>query len=131
MGTRSLTKFINENDKVVACVYRQYDGYPSGHGKDIEDCLGSRELVNSYSKPATQVNGIGCAAAMLVAAIKDGCGNVYLFPTDAENQEYTYTVYGVGSALHVKVEAYDVLLYAGPILGMPEAAEKALESLDD
>ena len=39
MGTRSLTRFIEvvENKKnPITCIYRQYDGYPSGHGKELD-----------------------------------------------------------------------------------------------
>lgn len=41
MGTRSITTIIDHQwDKPVRLVtmYRQYDGYPSGHGKEL--CYG-------------------------------------------------------------------------------------------
>ena len=31
MGTRSLT-YVYENEAPIICMYRQFDGYPSGHG---------------------------------------------------------------------------------------------------
>ena len=35
MGTRSLT-FVYEGDKPFVNMYRQFDGYPSGHGQELE-----------------------------------------------------------------------------------------------
>ena len=30
------------------CIYRQYDGYPSGHGHELAQFLGSKTLVNGF-----------------------------------------------------------------------------------
>lgn len=95
MGTRSLT-FVYDGRAKVMCLYRQFDGYPSGHGSDLAKFLESGTLVNGYStKGAPQFNGMGCLAAQLVAKLKDGVGNFYLYPTSTKDagQEYEYHVY--------------------------------------
>ena len=43
MGTRSITVVYDEyNDKPVVCMYRQFDGYPSGHGRELAEILKDR-----------------------------------------------------------------------------------------
>ena len=39
MGTRSLTFVYDEDGRKIINMYRQYDGYPSGHGKDLAESL--------------------------------------------------------------------------------------------
>ena len=39
MGTRSLTFVYNDNKKPIINLYRQYDGYPSGHGAELAEFL--------------------------------------------------------------------------------------------
>jgi hypothetical protein len=36
MGTRSLT-FVYDGDEPMINMYRQFDGYPSGHGSELAD----------------------------------------------------------------------------------------------
>jgi len=50
MGTRSLT-YIRESEKSAAflCIYRQFDGYPSGMGKDLYTILKGYKIVNGYT----------------------------------------------------------------------------------
>lgn len=98
MGTRSLT-FVYEGglqSQPVCCIYRQYDGYPKAHGADIKDCLGVKTLVNGFNDPTTQVNGMGCAAAMLIGHLKNGeCGGIYMYPTDSSDvgEEFIYRLF--------------------------------------
>ena len=40
MGTRSLT-FVYEGEKPIVNMYRQFDGYPSGHGAELAEFLNS------------------------------------------------------------------------------------------
>lgn len=100
MGTRSLTYVYNENQATktqrVLCMYRQCDGYPSGHGKELYSFLSSGKMVNGISPDdATVFNGSGCLAAQMVAYFKDGPGNIYLLPTHTSYsyQDYSYHVY--------------------------------------
>jgi hypothetical protein len=97
MGTRSLT-FVYEDNKKVMCMYRQFDGYPEGHGTELAQFLSSFDaVVNGLRLGETRkvANGMGCLAAQLVANFKDGAGGFYLYPTNTDDagQEYEYHVY--------------------------------------
>jgi len=95
MGTRSLT-FVYEENKPVVNMYRQFDGYPSGHGQELADFLLSGELVNGYSETKTlQFNGMGCLAAQLIVNFKKTVGGFYIYPVESNNcwQDYEYHVY--------------------------------------
>jgi hypothetical protein len=104
MGTRSLTfvydSYKDEDGKMVhrpiINLYRQYDGYPSGHGAEIAEFLAPLRVGNGISGDATNfANGMGCLAAQLVAHFKDGAGQFYLYPTDCVDcgQDYEYHIY--------------------------------------
>lgn len=98
MGTRSLTR-IFDNDKQIACIYRQHDGYPDGHGKDMADFIQSGTFVNGipFGIEGRLFNGIGCFAVQLVSYLKgDEAGGVYLYPADAKDrgEEYVYEIHG-------------------------------------
>jgi hypothetical protein len=104
MGTRSLTKVFNtykneKNNKQVKVtlvnMYRQYDGYPEGHGTELADFLKGGKVVNGIGVNDTNVfNGSGCLAAQMIAHFKDGAGGIYIEPITAKNcgQEYEYEV---------------------------------------
>ena len=107
MGTRSLTTFIAtwkdaktdkvKNDKIVT-MYRQFDGYPTGHGLELAEFLAQGKLVNGISAGEKQLvfNGMGCLAAQAVAHFKDGPGGIYLHRGGTTNcwEEYHYEVIG-------------------------------------
>jgi hypothetical protein len=95
MGTRSLT-FVYENNKPILNMYRQFDGYVSGHGQELAEFLMNGTLVNGYSKTdEIQFNGMGCLAAQLIVNFKKGVGGFYIYPVDCGDcwQEYEYHVY--------------------------------------
>jgi hypothetical protein len=73
MGTRSLTIFKDagqeELDGEIAVLYRQFDGYPDGHGADLLDCLGGKTVVNGYNSD-DQINGAGDMAIQVIAWLK-------------------------------------------------------------
>jgi hypothetical protein len=93
MGTRSLTKVYDEGE-IVLVMYRQMDGYPSGHGAELARFLDGLTIVNGIgiNTPAKAANGMGCLAAQIVAHFKDGIGGIYLMPADAGDEEYVYEV---------------------------------------
>lgn len=95
MGTRSLTS-IREDGKVLVNIYRQFDGYPSGHGQDLSRFLNSRTMANGISGNGRSVfNGPGCMAAQLIRHLKDDeAGNIYVDFADADGSgcDYVYTV---------------------------------------
>ena len=39
MGTSSLTYIYDSEGEIIIIMYRQYDGYLSGHGSDLADFL--------------------------------------------------------------------------------------------
>ena len=88
MGTRSTYRIIEQytDDKSqkimnqeICLVYRQFDGYPTGHPMETAEWLASGTVVNGYSKTdSLQFNGAGCLAAQLVAKYKEGVGGTYI-----------------------------------------------------
>jgi len=102
MGTRSLT-FVYEDtgdgQEPVMCMYRQYDGYPSGHGAELAEFLMPIELVNGYGDDAEVnkvANGMSCLAAQIIVHFKKSVGGFYLHaPVLGRDycQEYEYHVY--------------------------------------
>lgn len=95
MGTRSITRVIS-NGKPILTFYRQMDGYPSGHGKEMADFMAGITIINGYNSDhnaGTHANGAGCFAAQLVETLKGReLGSIYLVPHDRENEEYNYTI---------------------------------------
>jgi hypothetical protein len=82
MGTRSLTFIKDNGGEHLATVYRQFDGYPSGHGKDIA-ALADRKIVNGISAgfhESTHANGFGELAAKIICALKSDKpeGGIYI-----------------------------------------------------
>ena len=95
MGTRSLT-FVYDGDVPVINIYRQYDGYPSGHGHELAQFLDSKTLVNGYGEQnSVEANGMGCLAAQLIVQLKHGVGGIYIYPVASTDcfQDYEYHVY--------------------------------------
>lgn len=95
MGTRSVTIIVDKNQEVCR-IYRQMDGYPSGHGADLAK-LCDLKIVNGIGSDPKIANGMGCLAAQIVAGLKDGPGGIYLEPTGGEVSdwvEYVYTIRG-------------------------------------
>ena len=95
MGTRSLT-FVYDGDVPVINIYRQYDGYPSGHGHELAQFLDSKTIVNGFGKQNSfEANGMGCLAAQLIVQLKHGVGGIYIYPVSSTDcfQDYEYHVY--------------------------------------
>ena len=110
MGTRSLT-FVYEKygqvQKPVVNMYRQFDGYPTGHGAELAEFLSSGTMVNGLGvgSKTLQFNGMGCLAAQMVAHFKESPGGFYIHPTDITEcgQDYEYHIYDSGKGLYVEV----------------------------
>jgi hypothetical protein len=114
MGTRSLTVINSEWDDSEICVlYRQYDGYPEGHGKDLLDFLRGMSVVNGMGLDDREriSNGMDCLAAQIVAHFKNGPGYFYLNAAGTRDvcEEFIYTLYIYNKdKLSIKVEdTYD------------------------
>ena len=117
MGTRSLT-FVYDTYKArngravhrpIINLYRQYDGYPQGHGAEIVEFLKQFTLTNGMGAgmPSSRTaNGMGCLAAQLVSNFKGSdAGQFYLYPVTAKDcgQDYEYHIYSNGPTFRVKV----------------------------
>jgi len=115
MGTRSLTfvyeEAFNEGDQPEAIInmYRQYDGYPSGHGDELARFLAQFELVDGIPVGVEHekklANGMACLAAQLVAHFKEEAGQFYLYPVSAKEcgQDYEYHIYSKDRKFRIAV----------------------------
>ena len=112
MGTRSLTFVYSETSNgekatPIINMYRQYDGYPSGHGVELAEFLSGGRLVNGLSGMGKerQFNGMGCLAAQMVANFKDGAGSFYLYPVTTTDcgQDYEYHIRNVDGEFKITV----------------------------
>ena len=98
MGTRSLT-YVYVEDTPIMCMYRQFDGYPSGHGVELAEFLTQIEMGNGISgEPElfSSANGMGCLAAQMIVNFKKSPGGFYIYPVELDQacwQEYEYHVY--------------------------------------
>jgi hypothetical protein len=105
MGTRSLTRVIEtwkdddgkQKKQLLVTMYRQYDGYPNGHGQELADFLKAGKVVNGLGmdRPAKVFNGAGCLAAQMVSHFKgDEAGGIYIYPNNTKDawQNYEYHV---------------------------------------
>lgn len=96
MSTHSVTVVYDEDERVLIRMYRQMDGYFSGHGKDLVDFLNGMWVVNGIGRdtPKKAANGMQCLAAQIVAEFKDGIGGIYMLPLSYNwsDIQYTYEV---------------------------------------
>ena len=97
MGTRSLT-FVYEGEKPIVNMYRQFDGYPSGHGVELAEFLTSFDAITngiSLGENRKTANGMGCLAAQMIVNFKNGVGGFYIYSVDSTDcwQDYEYHVY--------------------------------------
>jgi hypothetical protein len=113
MGTRSLT-FVHDgaNAKALINMYRQMDGYPTGHGRELYEFLKPIKLCNGIGLVTEEMklaNGAGCLAAQMIANFKDGVGHIYIEPVTATDcgQDYTYHVYA-DEADGITVKCFEV-----------------------
>ena len=99
MGTRSLT-IVERDGAEYLCMYRQFDGFPEGHGVELATFLDGFKVVNGIGERRTKLaNGEGCLAAQIVlhfkGSMKDGpVGQFYLYPSGTRDvgEEYVYIV---------------------------------------
>jgi hypothetical protein len=105
MGTRALT-FVYDGSTPIVNMYRQYDGYPSGHGLELAQFLTRGRLVQGLSgKDEVVFNGMGCLAAAMIANFKETPGGFYIHSVEETEcgQDYEYHVYQAGDEIRVRV----------------------------
>lgn len=102
MGTRSLTyvydsKYVIGDKTPIVCMYRQFDGYPTGHGAELAEFINSGKMVNGLGLETDRVfNGMGCMAAQMIAHFKQTPGGFYIYAVDLDQdcwQDYEYHVF--------------------------------------
>ena len=125
MGTACITT-IREGGVDLARIYRQSDGYPTGHGKELKEILGSMKIVNGFQSEMEMgeyANGLGCMAAQLVARLKKRIGGIYLEPSD---EYWSYLLEAdIGGQIILTVYADGKPVFGGPIGEFdPEAVER-------
>ena len=111
MGTRCLTIFKEEETEITV-LYRQFDGYETGHGKELAEFLKGFEICNGFGKEKPKLaNGIECLAAQTIAYFKKTVGGFYIYPTNSRDcgEEYIYYVSGkAGQEPNIEIEdCYD------------------------
>ena len=133
MGTRSLTKVIEryedfqtkeKKEEILTTMYRQYDGYPSGHGYELAEWLDKFTIVNGMGLDEERqiANGASCLAAQMFAHFKDGPGGIYLYSpfTSDVGEEYLYKIY-IEEGAAIDLEVWDVYELGKPVFeGTPE-----------
>ncbi len=105
MGTRALT-FVYEGETPIINLYRQYDGYPAGHGAELAEFLEGYTVVNGFGEKRSKLaNGMGCLAAQMVAHFKTEVGQFYLHSPEQKDcgQDFEYHVYSKDNELRVAI----------------------------
>ena len=107
MGTRSTYRIIEEystgkkvkkvKQNEICLIYRQYDGYPTGHPLETAEWLSTAKVVNGLGMNETQLvfNGAGCLAAQLIAKLKDGPGNTYIHSLKSRGESWEDYLYDI------------------------------------
>ncbi|NPT59057.1 hypothetical protein [Paraburkholderia elongata] len=136
MGTRSLTFVTTSDGEKLVNMYRQFDGYPSGHGAALFEFMKDMKIINGISgeKAGEAANGAGCLSAQMIAHFKDGIGGIYIYPVEAADvgQDYTYHVIVTNKAfgsdaepgIAVKVDSYSGTLFEGNVKDFGEFCAK-------
>jgi hypothetical protein len=100
-----------EDHSEIVVMYRQYDGYPKGHGAELQEFLKGFVVVNGISlapgekSPIRMANGGGCLAAQVVAHFKTDVGGFYLYPAGTRDvgEEWIYDVTPSCDGINLKV----------------------------
>ena len=137
MGTRCLTHVKDKSGQTIITIYRQFDGYVSGHGFEVKDFASGRPIVNGISGSKTECfNGMNCFAASLLCHLKLGgkrnieAGGIYIYPVDSSGlwEDYTYTIYPSDDSdtpdLMCKVESYKELVFDGKLCDLAEKSDQ-------
>jgi len=132
MGTSATIRFKYEGDNpILVNVYHHYDGYIDGVGHDLAEFLLSKKIVNgisSFDDKNKIANGFGCLIAQYISNVKEGPGNVYIYPQDFEgNYNYDVIYNDWKDEIYIKVTHYDKVLFKGSPKELLEYKEKSDE----
>ena len=141
MGTRSLTKVIQtwkddsgkKQRKPITCMYRQYDGYMSGHGAELAEWLSQYTVVNGIKMDHDRdkiFNGMDCLAAQMFAHFKEDAGNIYCMHPDSRDcgEEYLYEIENGNENLLITV--YDTWNNREVFHGTPQELIEEVEGVE-
>ena len=107
MGTRSTYRIIEEysigkkvkkvKQNPICLVYRQYDGYPTGHPLETAKWLSTGIVVNGLGMKEDKLvfNGAGCLAAQLISEMKDGPGGTYIHTLKSRGESWEDYLYDI------------------------------------
>jgi len=92
MGTRSLTYIkseYNTEDNIV-CIYRQFDGYPTGHGIELANFLNGFKVINGIgmNTPKLRANGTVGLDNIIIKCMDVWNDNEVIF--EGSPQEFIY-----------------------------------------
>lgn len=118
MGTRSTTHIYNgikTDDNKLVSIYKQFDGYISGYGKDMFEFLDGFVVLNGFTQEHEKsdkkyANGMECLGLQLISHFKqqNKVGGYYL-TTANDSQEYDYHIYFIGNNLMIDVYNYETI----------------------
>lgn len=133
MGTRSLTFFRDtsfDEDVLLAVIYKQYDGYPTGYGAELKEFLTGFTVTNGISSDSGKsANGMGCLAAQVIAHFKteNGVGGIYMHSPKAKvsDESYGYVISAEpDKPIQLKVYSGTKKIYEGTVADFdPEKVE--------
>lgn len=123
MGKCSITTIIDDQwgkPERLMTMYRQYDGSPSRHGKELFDFLSQFTIVKGmrFNETRKIANGAGCLAAQMVEHFKkdSGPGGIYMtkprVTLDGEDYGYEVTV-TAALTIDVKVRSCKGTIFSG------------------
>jgi len=132
MGTRCLTDVVDSNGEILMTLYRQFDGYPTGHGEELKLFLGEFKICNGIGREqelGKWANGMSCLAAQIVSHFKKGIGEFYLYPPGKRDvwEEYLYVIkentnHSLDIDVYTTYGGDNNLIYSGPISEMDTLA---------
>lgn len=134
MGTHHVTTIYGtefDEKNLIANIYGQWDGYPSGHGEKIAKFLASKTMCNSLpgnkNDRANYANGAGCLAAQLIAHLKESPGSIYMTRGDESTdhgQDFNYIIKANFNSIEIEVLSYGSLIFRGPPSELIEFCEQ-------
>lgn len=96
MSTRALIDILDADGVCITTIYKHMDGYPSdpGVGDTLKEFVKLIKIVNGFSTTRNVANGMECLAAQVIAHLKDGPGDVYVYPPGTRDmgEEFIYTI---------------------------------------
>jgi hypothetical protein len=94
MGTPCITRIYDDEGEQICCLYRNYDGYLSEHGRELAEFLSGFTVGNRLgaTKDRKVAKTMNCLAAQIVAHFKSEPGNFYMYPPTDDTEDYTYDV---------------------------------------